>query len=377
MTERDSPSNEVVLEELRRLQESCQGKLTTTYTRENGEFSVGMYQSRFGSWNNALREANIQPNRRTDVSESELINHLEELADEFGRAPTNTEMDGLGEFSASTYIRRFGSWNEAVKEAGLDPNMNRDLSKSALLHDLRDLSERLGRTPTNRDVTEHGKFAANSYQRVFGALTEAQKMCGLEVNRGMVFFECDQCGEKASKDKHLFEEQSLHFCNRECYDEYRKELGVGDHPLSDRVPVECEYCGQEMFVKKYRSEQERLFCGRECMGEYRSSQTGEEAHAWCGGYSPHYYGPNWNEARRRCRERDDYTCQGCGVEEDELDRELSVHHITPFREFIPEDGEPDFEAANDLDNLVSLCERCHSKYEGVPIRPEVTQKASG
>jgi len=333
MTERDSPSNEVVLEELRRLQESCQGKLTTTYTRENGEFSVGMYQSRFGSWNNALREANIQPNRRTDVSESELINHLEELADEFGRAPTNTEMDGLGEFSASTYIRRFGSWNEAVKEAGLDPNMNRDLSKSALLHDLRDLSERLGRTPTNRDVTEHGKFAANSYQRVFGALTEAQKMCGLEVNRGMVFFECDQCGEKASKDKHLFEEQSLHFCNRECYDEYRKELGVGDHPLSDRVPVECEYCG--------------------------------------------YYGPNWNEARRRCRERDDYTCQGCGVEEDELDRELSVHHITPFREFIPEDGEPDFEAANDLDNLVSLCERCHSKYEGVPIRPEVTQKASG
>lgn len=45
-------------------------------------------------------------------------------------------------------------------------------------------------------------------------------------------------------------------------------------------------------------------------------------------YSAKEYGPNWTKQRQECLERDDWTCRACGVAGDELNRELSVHHIT-------------------------------------------------
>lgn len=75
-------------------------------------------------------------------------------------------------------------------------------------------------------------------------------------------------------------------------------------------------------------------------------------------YSAKEYGPNWSKQRSKCLERDGYTCQVCGLEESEIDRELSVHHITPRREY---DGNWE---QNQLENLVTLCSQCHGTFEG-------------
>lgn len=75
-------------------------------------------------------------------------------------------------------------------------------------------------------------------------------------------------------------------------------------------------------------------------------------------YSAKEYGPNWTKQRQKCLKRDDWTCRVCGVSSDELDRELSVHHITPRREH---DGNWE---QNGLSNLISLCPTCHGRFEG-------------
>ncbi|WP_106497166.1 HNH endonuclease [Lentibacillus sp. Marseille-P4043] len=76
--------------------------------------------------------------------------------------------------------------------------------------------------------------------------------------------------------------------------------------------------------------------------------------AWQGG-DIDYYGPNWRSQRKKARIRDNFTCQDCGLTEKEYGKELSVHHIIPFREF-----KGDWEEANRLSNLVCLCEHpCH------------------
>ena len=75
-------------------------------------------------------------------------------------------------------------------------------------------------------------------------------------------------------------------------------------------------------------------------------------------YSAKEYGPNWSKQRRKCLERDDWSCRVCGVGKEELSRELSVHHITPRREY---DGNWD---QNELSNLISLCSECHGRFEG-------------
>lgn len=70
------------------------------------------------------------------------------------------------------------------------------------------------------------------------------------------------------------------------------------------------------------------------------------------------YGPNWSKQRQKALDRDGYTCRVCGTSSKELDRELSVHHIKPRREF---DGNW---KQNELDNLITVCPQCHGKVEG-------------
>ena len=57
------------------------------------------------------------------------------------------------------------------------------------------------------------------------------------------------------------------------------------------------------------------------------------------------------QVRLMCLERDNYTCQRCGITQHETERALEPHHIIPK-------GQSPMEA-NDLDNLVTLCHECH------------------
>jgi DEAD/DEAH box helicase domain-containing protein len=72
---------------------------------------------------------------------------------------------------------------------------------------------------------------------------------------------------------------------------------------------------------------------------------------------PNKYGPGWPRQRQAARERDNYTCQNCGLREE--GRTLEVHHKIPFRAF----EHPN--EANRLDNLVTLCPTCHRRAEAV------------
>jgi DEAD/DEAH box helicase domain-containing protein len=72
---------------------------------------------------------------------------------------------------------------------------------------------------------------------------------------------------------------------------------------------------------------------------------------------PNRYGPNWPQQRDAARQRDNYTCQNCGLRED--GRSHDVHHKIPFKAF------DNFMEANRLENLITLCPTCHRRAEAV------------
>lgn len=86
-----------------------------------------------------------------------------------------------------------------------------------------------------------------------------------------------------------------------------------------------------------------------------------------------YYGPNWIRQRQRRIIKDQARCQRCGMAESQhqrkYDRSFDVHHIVNKREFVDSDGIFDYEAANDVENLITLCMACHRQVErwGVKI----------
>lgn len=79
----------------------------------------------------------------------------------------------------------------------------------------------------------------------------------------------------------------------------------------------------------------------------------QEAGLWRN--APNDYGPGWPKLREQVRSRDGYRCQVCGAAENE--RQHDVHHKVPFRLF------SDRSAANQPDNLITLCHNCHRQVE--------------
>lgn len=81
---------------------------------------------------------------------------------------------------------------------------------------------------------------------------------------------------------------------------------------------------------------------------------------------PNDYGTNWGVQRELARERDGFTCQICGIKEQ--DRSHDVHHIKPLRAFTYGLSSSDnisevYELANRLENLITLCPKCHRRAE--------------
>ncbi len=67
------------------------------------------------------------------------------------------------------------------------------------------------------------------------------------------------------------------------------------------------------------------------------------------------YGPDWERIRKFVIQRDHEECSLCHTKQS-VSR-LQVHHIVPFRSFT------DKNKANDLNNLVTLCQDCHRRVE--------------
>ena len=92
---------------------------------EKGAFSRAVYRNRFDSWNNTLAAAGLnQLTQGTKVLRGDLLRELRRLADELDRPPKSTEMEEHNKYSQGVYNRRFGSWEEALEACGLDFQRN-------------------------------------------------------------------------------------------------------------------------------------------------------------------------------------------------------------------------------------------------------------
>ena len=284
----DEVKTEVYLTELRRLSNELGRSPGENDMANLGEFSKNAYHCHFGSWNEALEEAGLEMCRQSGITKEDLISELHRLRDELGRTPRSMDISNHSDYSIGNYDYHLGGWNNALSEAGFEITQQTLPPKEDLLSEIRRLADKLGHKPFASDMTEHGKYGARSYFRRFGSWGNALEEAGFEART---------------------------------------------------------------------------------MGEW--ILTGKDNPNWRGGAFP--YGSGWNEAKKeQVRERDGRECQCCGRPEDEhielYGRKHSVHHIQKARDF------DDPKQRNHPDNLITLCEskECHKRWEKMaPLRPQV------
>lgn len=113
----------------------------------------------------------------------------------------------------------------------------------------------------------------------------------------------------------------------------------------------CRVCDKPIWNGPSRA---KKTCSKKC-GNLANSIFAHERNLRRVENKPKDYGPNWLFQRKQARKRDKYVCQKCGIHENDYGMQLSIHHIKPF--VLCEN----YIEANQLQNLISVCEPCHRK----------------
>jgi hypothetical protein len=288
-------SREELLAELRRLANVSGRSPTTEMMNERGAYSAACVKQRFGTWGDALRAIGLPPNNRYDIPLAEVKADIRTTATKLGRPPTSPEYRERGDFSVSLAQNLFGSWNESLAAAGLEPQFEHGIPDDALLDEIRTLVEVLGKVPTATDMDEHGRFSCRCYFDRWDGWQAAVRAAGYEP------------------------------------------VGRPSGPAN---------------------------------GNWKADSKDERR----------YYGPNWKAQRTKALERDSYVCQtpGCDwsqtAHREAFGKGLHVHHIQPLSSFEDRGDDVDFERANRLENLVTVCVQHHRLWERVsPLRPDTSR----
>ena len=128
--------------------------------------------------------------------------------------------------------------------------------------------------------------------------------------------------------------------------------------------IKCRYCGRWVTptVKQVKArlqgiegnDKNYIYCSDECKQEcptYRKKKYPK-------GFKPASSREVNPHLRQLVLERDNYTCQKCGKDQDELTVGLHCHHIIPYVNSPIE--------ADDPDNCITLCKDCHKLVHKLP-----------
>jgi len=155
------------------------------------------------------------------------------------------------------------------------------------------------------------------------------------------------------------------FCSWTCRASRPKRIcvicGNAFYPKPSYTQPTCSHeCGYKLAGLGRAGKPRPPYVAKKVSDGLKRYYNGDPSRHWNyqGGISHfHGRGNGWNTIKKIARERDNYTCQICGVTEGKLGKRLAVHHRIPYHNFSTPSE------ANALDNLICVCQSCHMKLE--------------
>ena len=140
----------------------------------------------FGSWNAAKSAAGLQINEKHGWTKPDVIDSLCEVSERYeGRLSKRAyaEQRRSTDPSVETVMRLFGSWNDALKEAGL-AIQNDHYTEEDCIEALQYVSDKLDRSPRKREYHKHRRDADPSpwvIKNTFESWNEMKELAGLHT----------------------------------------------------------------------------------------------------------------------------------------------------------------------------------------------------
>jgi len=190
LRERNKYADQYLLRSLRELAKKL-GKTPTVYDVQQSKECAdpSTYKNHFCSFSWALRKAGLQ--KRECHSKKELLKALRSLYLKLKRSPRREDLGRKNNIASSTcFAKRFGSVNNALRLANIPINKTqKEYTKKELIRLLRSSAKKLGRTPRRKDIySDNSMPDPNTYKNRFGSFNNAIRIAGLGINNSKFFY---------------------------------------------------------------------------------------------------------------------------------------------------------------------------------------------
>lgn len=152
-------TDEELLTELQRVaSERKKTAISRADNDEHGKYGTTTYIRRFGSWFNALEKAGLEKTRTPmNLPEEELFQNLEEIWIKLGRQPRYAEVQKpISKYHVGTYENRFGTWRKALEAFVAYINDEENVASEATIKSLEPELE--SRHKTKRNINWRLRF---------------------------------------------------------------------------------------------------------------------------------------------------------------------------------------------------------------------------
>lgn len=188
---------------------------------------------------------------------------------------------------------------------------------------------------------------------------------------------CNQPFKRAKRDSWIAYKQR-EFCSIKCKSIHQHK----NRPI--KIPQKyCEICSKPIPKRNgnnWNKYDKQRTCSHKCSREIIKQQTIERYgkiesldSLSESNQARVLFGPDWRYDRIKANKRDNNTCQLCAKTSNH--RRLETHHIYNKRLFYKALNFPFYQFSNHLDNLATLCTKCHNQVEIDNLKlPDIIQE---
>lgn len=157
---------------------------TTGEYNTHGQYTYGAFYTYWDDWDAVVEATGADPAAvpQPGVTRDAFVEDLRAVATDLGRVPTMQTYADEGAYSMNLVYKFFESYRDAVAEAGLDvAEVGKQVSREALLAELRAGYHALGYPPTMSDMDAVGEYGVYVYRDRFGSWAAAFDAAGIPI----------------------------------------------------------------------------------------------------------------------------------------------------------------------------------------------------
>lgn len=174
-------SNEQLINAYFILKKQLRRQPTVEDIDKSGDFSSSSYKRRWGRWNMFLRHIGESCLVDRDITKDDLVTNFLDVFNKVGKVPTASDMIENGIYSISTYERNFGSWNEFLETQGFRPTKRHLISKQEFIAEYKQVKAKLRRVPTKAEFDRYANISSSSYRRIWGSWSKFLREQGVRT----------------------------------------------------------------------------------------------------------------------------------------------------------------------------------------------------